>query len=318
MAEKWIWPSLFEGTDAVDEYTLLQTPGGAKRLRQHHREFIREEDFAWLASHGVNAVRIPVGYWIFDGDEPYISAISRLDWAMKMAKKHQLQVLISMHGAPGSQNGHDHSGRIGPVEWHSTRHHRELTIDVLERLAVRYKSNEWLWGIELLNEPRFSLTQFRVRKFQRQAYERLRHVARPGTHIVFHDGFTPRLMNGALWGNAAFPVVMDIHWYHFAFWAHRWTPVQWYYRLVDWHGALVRRLTRSQPIIIGEWSMVISAEAFRRYPESTHQAMMDEHARRQMRAYDSALGWFYWTYRTEGRGLWNFRSLVEDGRITLD
>ena len=30
-----------------------------------------------------------------------------------------------------------------------------------------------------------------------------------------------------------------------------------------------------------------------------------------------ALAWFYWNYKTEGRGIWNFRSLVEDGFLEL-
>ena len=93
MLERWMTPGLFAGTDAVEEYTFMQTPGAREKIRDHQKNFIREEDFRWLKEHGVDAVRIPVGYWIFEGDAPYVSAIGRLDWAFRMAEKYDLQVL---------------------------------------------------------------------------------------------------------------------------------------------------------------------------------------------------------------------------------
>ena len=32
---------------------------------------VTREDFAWIATHGLNAVRIPIGHWIFGPDYPY-------------------------------------------------------------------------------------------------------------------------------------------------------------------------------------------------------------------------------------------------------
>lgn len=34
-----------------------------RRLYRHRRSWVREDDFRWLASIGVNAVRLPVGWW---------------------------------------------------------------------------------------------------------------------------------------------------------------------------------------------------------------------------------------------------------------
>ena len=59
--EKWMTPSLFAGTEAIDEYTFMQTPGAVEKIDQHRRSFITEADFKWLRKHGVNAIRIPVG-----------------------------------------------------------------------------------------------------------------------------------------------------------------------------------------------------------------------------------------------------------------
>lgn len=118
-------PSLFEGTDAVDEYTFMQTKDAAEKIKKHRRTFITEKDFAWIADQGLTAVRIPVGYWLFEADQPYTPTIMYLDWAVKMAKKYGLKVLVDLHGAPGSQNGQDHSGRAGKALWYKDAANRE-------------------------------------------------------------------------------------------------------------------------------------------------------------------------------------------------
>ncbi|HPQ82498.1 MAG TPA: cellulase family glycosylhydrolase [Candidatus Saccharimonas sp.] len=313
--EKWMTPSLFAGTTAVDEYTFMLTPGARTALRDHQKNFIREEDFKWMRRNGINAVRIPVGYWIFDGDDPYVACIGRLDWAFMMAAKYDIEVLVSLHGAPGSQNGHDNSGQIGTAAWYRNKQYRQQTVEILDRLAERYRDHPKFWGIELLNEPRVGVVQWKLRQFYNQAYRRLKKILMPTTHIVFHDAFTPRMLSAAIWDSSDHPVTMDIHWYHFAFWAHQWTPLSWYWQLIAWHGRLVGGLQRWQGVVVGEWSNMLSHQALSRHPSKQHQVLLDEHLVRQLAAYRHADGWFYWTYKTEQRGDWHFRSLVEDGRV---
>lgn len=315
--EKWMTPGLFEGTDAIDQYTFMQTPNARAKLRDHEKNFIRESDFKWLRDNGIAAVRIPVGYWILDGDDPYVSSIGRLDWAFTMAQKYELEVLLCLHAAPGSQNGRDHSGRVGKALWYRERANREQTVDVLMQLATRYRDHQKFWGIELLNEPRVGIAQFKLRKFYNDAYQHLIRILTPSTRIVFHDAFTPRLLNAAVWDDARHPILMDIHWYHFTYWAQRWTPLSWYWRLVRWHGRLIPALQHWQGIIVGEWSAVISWERLSKVPEAERNNIQYEHAVRQLAAYDKADAWFYWTYKTAEPGIWHFRSLVEAGVIDL-
>lgn len=316
--EKWMTPSLFAGTDAIDEYTLMQTPGARERLRDHQKNFIREEDFRWMHDNGITAVRIPVGYWILEGDDPYVSCIGRLDWAFRMAEKYDLQVLVCLHGAPGSQNGHDHSGQVGKARWYKSAAFRAQTIDVLAQLAERYRDHSNFWGIELLNEPKVGLVQWKLRRFYNQAYQRLVTILRPTTRVIFHDAFTPRLLSAAIWESPLYRTVIDIHWYHFAFMLHAWAPIGLYWQLIKWHGRLIRSLQHWQGVIVGEWSDMLADQYLKKYPTSMHHALLDEHLARQLAAYRYADGWFYWTYKTEARGDWHFRSLVEDGRVPYD
>jgi len=292
---------------------LALAPGGKERIEQHRKSFITEEDFKWMAKNGINAVRIPIGYWIFDGDEPFTPCISYLDFAMRMAEKYQLKVLIDLHGAKGSQNGSDHSGRIGQAEWYTNSNYRQETIEVLMRLAKRYRDSPALWGIELLNEPKIGLRRFFIlREFYKDVYSQLIEVVRPGTYIVFSDGFVPRIFSGMLKAKDGYPVAMDIHWYQFG-----WTIPRLFFRLLKRRRWLVKGFERRQPVIIGEWSGMLSHITLKKVALERHTPLQVEHVRRQIEAYDSAMGWFYWTYKTEGGGIWSFRSLVERGDISL-
>src|SRR5580704_11078016 len=71
--ERWITPTLYSGVDAEDEYTLCQKLGqqkAAARLQKHREEWITPDDFRWLASRGINAVRLPVGYAVLEENAP--------------------------------------------------------------------------------------------------------------------------------------------------------------------------------------------------------------------------------------------------------
>ena len=313
--ERWMTPRLFAGTDAKDEYTFMQTPGAEAKIKKHRDSFITEDDFRWLADNGYNAVRIPIGYWIFDGDDPFTACIDRLDWAVKVATRYKIRVLICLHGAPGSQNGHDHSGRIGKAEWYRNPAYRQQSIEVLSGLAARYKNQPTVWGIELLNEPNAWHKPWVLKRFYQDAYLAIQSTGRKGIVTVFSDGFMPKFMSGALTATPNYPVMMDTHWYHFFMprLLQRLTPFRLYQWRLRRRASLLARLSKQQPIIMGEWSGVIGSEALSRYQTARHQTLMQVHLREQQALFSRLEGWFYWSYKTQDRGIFHFRSMVEDG-----
>lgn len=313
MLERWITQSLFEGTEAQDEYSFMQMPGAAEKIEQHRETFITESDFAWLSASGSNAVRIPVGYWVFDGDEPFTACITYLDWAIKMAEKYHLKVLIDLHAARGSQNGKDHSGRIGQAAWHKSDVYKSDTIATLIRIADRYKHSPALWGIGLLNEPSAGLLKYRaLKRFYSQAYRELIKVARPGTYTVFSDGFMPKLFSGSVKAEEEYPVAMDIHWYQVGY-----TSFDAYFSLLTKRVRQIAALQAKQPVLIGEWSGMLSHESLTGNEEEEARIAERRHISLQLKTYEPALGWFYWTYKTEEAGVWNFRAQVEQGNLLL-
>lgn len=318
LLEKWMTPSLFEGTDTEDEYAFMQSLDAVKKIDRHRRTFITERDFRWLSQNGINAVRIPIGYWVFEDDDPYVASITYLDKAVKWAKKHDIQVLIDLHGAKGSQNGQHHSGRGGSSTWFRSSRYRQETIEILVALAAHYTDQPHVWGIELLNEPKWGLFHFKLRRFYKQAYKAIIDVARPGLNIVFHDAYTPRLMSGAIRARVNYPTVMDVHWYQFSSILRKIIPLGLYFKRVKHRAMTIDYLQHQQPVIIGEWSVTLSGDILAGRSVAAENEAFKKHGELQIEVFKGAAGWFYWTYKTEGRGIWHFRSLIEDGVICLD
>ena len=103
-----------------------------------------------------------------------------------------MTVLIDLHGAPGSQNGQDHSGLIGPILFPANTTNTERSLGVLKNLTEEFSKTEYggvvtceyptmrpvqvrrpilienlrLRGnasaIELLNEPRIGQADFEM------------------------------------------------------------------------------------------------------------------------------------------------------------
>ncbi len=94
--EKWMSPALFDGTTAEDEYYLprqLSPEVYEARIKIHRSEYITERDFAIIKRMGMNAVRIPVPYFIFGDRPPFLGCVEELDKAFSWAEKYDLKIL---------------------------------------------------------------------------------------------------------------------------------------------------------------------------------------------------------------------------------
>lgn len=316
LLEKWMTPSLFADTSAQDERGLMLELGGKEKIARHRSSFITEEDFKWLKENGLNAIRIPVGYWVLEDASPFINAHKELDWAMGMAQKYHLHVIIDLHGLEGSQNGYDHSGKSGKAGWQKNARYRQNTLVVLEKIARRYRDHDTFWGLQVINEPRVGIFQRPLRRFYRDAYKLLDPILRPHTRIIFSDGFTPRLLSGAM-GYRRNRIVMDVHLYHMTTLFSQFLSLEWFMRKTIRRKHLLRRLAKTQPIIIGEWSGVMRHETMHSISEHEQMEMTKKYMQLQMDIFNEAVGWFYWSYKTESSGIWHFRSLVESGAIKI-
>ena len=313
--ERWMTPTVFKGSDAVDEYTLSQTAAGREAIKKHRDTFITESDFIWLRDNTIAIVRLPVGYWMFESNESLLPQVAYVDWAMNMARKYSIKVVIDVHGLQGSQNGNDHSGRIGKPLWFKHAAYRQQSLEIIESIAKRYADDPQLWGFQVINEPRFGVLHFKLRHFYKKSYRLLRTILPPQTHIIFSDGFTPRLLSGAL--GRSKQVVMDVHLYHGVKYWTKFASLKMYYKSLELQKNLIRRIAKKQPVIIGEWSGSFRQEIFDQFPVAEHGKLVGEHSAKQIDSFRYAAAWFYWNYKTELPGVWHFRSQVDEGYIII-
>lgn len=165
-------PSLFKcaGGKKLSELDIASGWGSLASaqsvLERHWDTWINETDFKYLASIGINTVRIPVGYWnlgpYYCQDTPFqaVAQVYQNSWprivrAINMAADAQIGVLIDLHGAIGSQNGQPHSGiSDGGINMFSNPLNMDKTINVLMFLMQQLSSVTNVVGIQILNEPK--------------------------------------------------------------------------------------------------------------------------------------------------------------------
>lgn len=283
--EKWMSPSLFQGTTAEDEYYLPQQLAKEvyeARIQIHRSEYITERDFAAISSWGMNAVRIPVPYFIFGDCPPFIGCVEELDKAFNWAEKYDLQILIDLHTVPGSQNGFDNGGISGVCKWAQQPESVEFTLTVLERLAKRYGKRSGLMGIEIVNEPNtesswniFNISERYkpvdakmaegsgpvsyefLRGFYTEAYHRMRKYLPVEKAVVFHDGFDIYKWKDFMREEVFQNVILDTHQYLMMAETDDCSQsVEGYVSYIDEHyGKAIEEMRQYFPVICGEWCL---------------------------------------------------------------
>jgi len=345
--EKWITPSVFEGLAARDETafcTELGVDAATKRLHRHWSTFVTKDDFEWLASVGVNAVRLPIGHWIFGKNYPYHSVygesrypfveggLAIVDQVMQWAEEFELAVLLDLHAAPGCQNGFDNGGITDVCEWHTRQEYIDHSLNFMEWLAERYQDASALHGIEVLNEPRWDIDTEVLKKYYIAAYHRIRKYCSPAkVAVVFHDGFRSYKNYLDFMQPPAFEnVIIDIHRYQcfvredidLDIYGHIHKSV------IELKGEADEMINELKlPVYCGEWSLGMDLKVvslWAKGPFNHALENMDDYqmtlayrgyAAAQMLTFEKYLGWFFWNYKTETTPAWSFRDCVERGWI---
>jgi glucan 1,3-beta-glucosidase len=319
LLERWMSPRVFEGVVASDEYSLCSAlgPEAERRILRHRDSFITEADFRWLAMRGINAVRVPFGYWLIEEDGPYVSSAAHLDRAVALAEEHGLKVVLDLHGLPGAQGPHDHTGRAGYFKWHTDRRYIERSLDVIERVAQRYAASDAVVGFSIINEPDPSIGRAVLVPFFEDAYDRVRrHMPAERVAVVipaYPEGELP-VYHGALGARAN--VWTDVHLYqNFGDCWDDWRLDDYLAYPLERQGRLRKHLERG-PVMVGEWSMCLAPALLKQIeamPAFRRQTVLQMHGRMLLATLEEYDGWFFWSYRVEGRPDWSFRDCVERG-----
>ena len=317
--ESWMNDKVLTHDIARDETDLCRKLGDKKFdvLKQHRDTFITFDDFKWIKNAGLNTVRIPIPHWIFGDFEPNVGCIEYLDKAMDWADKLHLNVLIDLHGAPGSQNGNDHSGVSGAIEFDKDPKNMDRAVDVLVKVAERYKGRPSLWGIQLLNEPGPTLSNDYLREYYLKAYRALRKIVDEKVAIVLHDQFNMKSWKNFMQEPEFKNVYLDVHIYQcFTDHEKKFTMQEHIdQQLGSWNREL-RDMQRFFKIMIGEWSLGIGSKIPYKGKNSLQkEVFMRAFAAAQLIDYEDLDGWFFWAYKLNRPDMqgWNYRKSVENG-----
>uniref|UniRef100_A0A1D1XNW1 Putative glucan 1,3-beta-glucosidase A n=1 Tax=Anthurium amnicola TaxID=1678845 RepID=A0A1D1XNW1_9ARAE len=288
-------------------------------MREHWKTFIVEEDFQFMKDNGLDAVRIPVGWWIARGANPpapYVGgSLEALDNAFSWAGKYGLKVIIDLHAAPGSQNGYEHSGgRDGSIEWGTSDESIRQTVAAIEFLAQRYAGNPSLVAVELLNEPLAEGVSFDTLKGYYQAgYDAVRRHS-SSAYVVMSARLSADAGELLAFAGALQGTVLDVHYYNLFSGMFDGMTVQ---QNIDYvHNKRAQQLgaiTRSngQPLtFVGEWVAEWQVQG----------ATKEEYQRfgkAQMEVFGRAtFGWAYWTFRNV-HNHWSLHWMITNGYISL-
>lgn len=258
--------------------------------------------------------------------------------AVGWAESAGLKVMIDLHGAAGSQNGFDNSGRYGDIAWtqgdtvtHTKKVLNKLRDDFADRAAVT--------AIEILNEPMgSSLDMDTVRQFYMDAWGNLEssHVA-----ITFHDAFQG-VTSWNDWGSGMWNLMLDTH--HYEIFDDGQVSMG-----IDDHISAAcdfgnQMASNNKWTISGEWTGAqtdcakwlnglgkgarydgtLSGSSYvgscdRKYTgtvdglSTAEKSNIRKFIEAQLDAFEKAKGWIFWTWKTESAPEWDMQELLAAG-----
>eukprot|EP01018_Ginkgo_biloba_P020256 Gb_01370 [translate_table: standard] len=306
------------------EYQLSNGYGpyrASKVLNDHRNTFITENDFDFLSKHGINAVRIPVGWWIASDPKPPApfvrGSLKALDNAFSWAWNHGVKVIVDLHAAPGSQNGDEHSGsRDGYIEWDDqSQNNIQKSLSAIDFLAARYAGNPDLLGIELLNEPRApAIPVETLRAYYTNGYKTVRKHSSTA-YVVMCNRIGPADPKELFQINEGLSrTVIDVHYYNlFDDSTFKSKTVQQNIDFIynDRASTLQRLNSQNGPLIfVGEW---VSEWEVKDASQSDYQKF----GKAQLEVYGNAtFGWAYWTLKNNAKH-WDFEWMVQNQYLQL-
>ena len=254
-----------------------------------------EEDFRIIRQElGLNTIRLPFYYLDILNEDLTLKeedeAFSYLDWFIGEAAKQELYIVLDLHGAPGSQNGYEHSGAAQRVAglWDSEEN-VAATIALWDALSTHYTQSKpelgrWIATYDLMNEPTYTYKGVTNRKCW-DVFDRIYDTIRENgdRHVITME---------CCWDFSCLPDPKEYGWenvqyeYHWYNWFTDVLPYDLFYAYQD-----LSNIGRNYdvPVLIGEFTAFEDRDAW-----TEMLALYDQ------RGYS----WTIWNYKTTVTGWW--------------
>ncbi|OQR96125.1 hypothetical protein ACHHYP_16917 [Achlya hypogyna] len=350
MASSPIFHQISEAKRDAGEHIIVESLGRmtADPLFQAHRSnWITEADIEEIAYYGLNTVRVPVGWWIYEDPNSTewqhfspggIAFLDRLvnEWA----PRHNVAVLVDLHAAKGSQNGDAHSAPpvLGEMHFTDSEANLNATMETAAFLMRRYKDSEAFLGLEMLNEPMnrqarsTSTDRIKLKSYYTRLYTTLRNICADCVVVLSPLSDEQWASFGHEWATVL-PAAGNnwLDWHKYLLWGFE-----------DWDvSAIMNRGTQSiatdvsdwqasfaTPIFLGEWSLAHSEKVAGALRDRNQ---LEQYAKRALQAMDTAkAGWTYWSWKTDRTSgnyqmgssfygdTWNMQSLLRSGVMSIN
>lgn len=153
---------------------------------------ISEDDFIYMKKLGVNALRIPFNYKLFESDQaPYhydMKGFKLLDRIISLCSKYKIYAILDLHAAPGGQSPDWHCDNdTGENLFWRYPEFQKRVLALWKHIAGYYKDNPAVGAYDILNEPvADGYGKECVSHFYNNAIETIRSV--DSNHVLFVEG----------------------------------------------------------------------------------------------------------------------------------
>ncbi len=294
--EGWLCP--YE--DDLDHYTVLEVLEerfGRERAYElfntYMDNWITEYDLDEIKEMGFNCVRVPFWFRNFYYDDNGTKILdengnwdfSRLEWVVSECAERGIYVVLDMHGAVGYHSDAPHSGKgksCGLYEkTEQGERYRELTCELWQEIATRFKDEPAVAMYDLLNEP---MCDVECGEIQRRInnefiytilYDAVREV--DDRHIITME---------CIWTAIALPHSFMKGWKNVVYQVHFYNNSNFIFNLFAF---FTKAIFFNVPMMMGEF-----------YP---HQKTTWENCFKTLDNLNYS--WFLWTYKAMGHGMWS-------------
>ncbi|KAH9900407.1 endo-beta-1,6-glucanase [Xylariomycetidae sp. FL2044] len=335
--EKWMasteWESMGCGS-AESEWDCVKALGQDKAdsaFQKHWGSWITEGDLDQMKDAGLNAVRIPIGFWM---DE---SLVNKGEYYPKGGEKYLLQVcgwasdrgmyiMLEMHGAPGVQaKGQSFTGHSTDDAQFFTNDNYQRGVKFLKYLVKLVHDNSQMRNVGMIgvvNEPDRDHGDL-ITNYYPNAYGGVRGAeSSAGTQKKLHIAFM-----GTSWG-AGSPKQNLPSDDSLAFEDHRY--FRWDTSVPLTHNDYTsnacwsdRTSSGEAPTLVSEWSLAPPESVENSDGDWTRDNNKDFYKKffeAQVIGYEkSAAGWFFWSWKTNtGDWRWDYQAALAAKVIPAD
>ncbi len=135
---------------------------------------------------------VVAGYWAFGttSGEPY-HTMEQFGWlkqACGWASKYGIKVMVDLHGLKGSQNGFDHSGRKGGIEFQYNKSYQDQMVQTIRTMVDEFSKPQYNRSVAAIAVANEALVEMGVMEgWYKRVYNVIR--GRSNIQVVFGDLF---------------------------------------------------------------------------------------------------------------------------------